>query len=184
MKGAPLFATGLLLLGCASSDPRYFSLEIWPGQVVGGPRRSVVVRSTEVSRYLQRDEIVRRSQDGRVTVDDRDWWSETLRTMLQRVLAADLAQRLPDAEVLGTEALGGEGATITLSVERFEPRSDGVLALAAHLAIQVAGHDRLLRRIAIEVMLPGRTTDDQVRAMSQAIGQVADVAASALARAP
>lgn len=172
----------LLLWGCASPDPRYFSLEREPGPVWHGPARTVLVRGVSVPRYLERDEIVRGSQAGRVRVSGNDWWSEPLRNMLQRVMAADLSQRLPDAEVLGTEALGGEGATVMLAIDRFEPDGHGALNLDGHLAIEVGGRDRLLRRVSLQVHLPNADIGDQVKAMSLALAQVADLAASALAR--
>lgn len=173
---------GLLLLGCSSPNPRYYSLETQSGRPVHSPARTITVRGVPVARYLERNEIVRSLQGGRIRVSDDDWWGEPLRNMLQRVLAADLAQRLPDAQVLGTQALGGEGATVLLAVERFEPGSDGAVILDGHLAIQVGGRDQLLRRIAITVTVPGSGMSGQISAMSQALGQVADIAAVALAK--
>lgn len=176
------FGLGLLVFGCSSPDPRYYSLETQPGQPLHSPARTVIVRSVPVARYLERNEIVRSLQDGRIRVSDDDWWGEPLRNMLQRVLAADLAQRLPDAQVLGTESIGGEGATVLLAVERFEPGRDGAVVLQGHLAIQVGGRDQLLRRIAIAVAEPGSGMSGQISAMSRALGQVADIAAAALAQ--
>lgn len=172
----------LLLWGCASPDPRYFSLEREPGPIWQSPARTVVVRSVSVPRYLERDEIVRSSDGGRVRVSSNNWWSEPLRNMLQRVLAADLSQRLPDVEVLGTETLGGQGASVLLAIERFEPDGTGALNLDGHLAIQSGGRDRMLQRISFRLALPGTGIGDQVRTMSFGLGQIADTAAAALAR--
>ena len=177
-----VFGLCLLVVGCSSPDPRYYSLETKPGWPFHSPARTVIVRGVSVARYLERNEIVRSLQDGRIRVSDDDWWGEPLRNMLQRVLAADLAQRLPDTQVLGTEALGGEGATVLLAVERFEPGSDGAVVLDGHLAIQVGGRDQLMRRIAISVAVPASGMSGQISAMSQALGQVADIAATALAQ--
>lgn len=173
---------GLLLAGCASPTPRYHALVAVPGPVRAAPPRVVMVRRIAVPRYLERDEIVTSSADGRVRVAENDWWSERLGSIVQRVLAADLAQRLPAEQVLGTESLGGEDVTVELAVERFEPVGDGTVALDGFLALGPSGRGRILRRVAERVTLSGTGIDAQVAAMSQALAIAADTAAVELAR--
>lgn len=170
----------IALAGCTSSDPRLFALEPQPGQVWAGSAGVVVVRRVPVPPYLDRDEIVQYTGKGRVHNAANDWWSERLGTMVQRVLAAELVQRLPGTTVLGTEALGGERATVALAVSRFEPAEGGAVALDGTLAIEVAGRPRVLLPVAVRVRLDATRTDAQVLAMSSALAEVADRVATVL----
>ncbi len=75
-------------------------MEPRPGLVQAGARRVVVVRGVGLPRYLEQQEVVRAAGQGRLRVAENDWWSEPLGEMLQRVLVANLAQRLPGTYVL------------------------------------------------------------------------------------
>jgi len=208
-----LLAT-LLLEGCASSSPDLYSLELRPGAVHAGPvlagpvlasarrvrqtggqiggqtgaRRVVVVRSVGLPRYLEREEIVRAASGTRLRVAGNDWWGEPLRAMLRRVLVADLAQRLPGADVLADEGsiAAHADAEVEVDVQRFDRDAGaddpgGLILLDGYAATTGPGRPHTLDRLRLSVPVAAGTTKAQVDAMSAALGQVADTIAGRLA---
>jgi len=198
--------TVLLLGGCASPSPNLYSLEPRPGAVhpgpvlAGGPtrlqaaiRRVVVVRGVGVPRYLEREEIVRAAGGTRLRVAGNDWWGEPLRVMLRRVLVADLAQRLPGADILADEGpiAAHPDAEVEVDVQRFDGDAGGrdaeggdpggPVLLDGYAAVTGPGRPRTLDRLRLSVPVAADTTKAQVDAMSTALGQVADRVAGRLA---
>ncbi len=178
-RRALLLLPAFVLKGCASSNPNLYSLDLRPGPVREGVRRMVVVRGVGLPRYLDREEIVRAAGGVRLRVAQNDWWGEPLRVMLRRVLAADLAQRLPSADVLGE---GGPiaarpDAEVEVDVQRFDRSPGGSVVFEGYASITGPGRPRALDRLHVEVPVRADTTEAQVDAMSTALGQVADVIA-------
>ena len=203
----------LLLGGCASPSPNLYSLEPRPGAVhpgpvlarpvlAGGPtrlqaamRQVVVVRGVGVPRYLEREEIVRGAGGTRLRVAGNDWWGEPLRVMLRRVLVADLAQRLPGADVLADEGpiAAHPDAEVEVDVQQFDSKASGrdagdpggPMLLDGYAAVIPAGigpgWPRTLDQLHLNVPVAAGTTKAQVDAMSTALGQVADAVAGRLA---
>src|SRR3954449_10637008 len=85
----------LALAGCRSANPNLYSLVVPPGPVLQGGPKVVALRDVSLAGYLDRQQIVRSSEDYRLTVAENDWWGEPFGGMLTRVLATGLAQRLP-----------------------------------------------------------------------------------------
>lgn len=181
-RGALLFLPALLLGSCASSNPNLYSLALRPGPVREGVRRTVVVRGVVLPRYLDREEVVRAAGGVRLRVAQDDWWGEPLRVMLRRVLAADLAQRLPSADVLGDEGpvAGRPDAEIEVDVQRFDRSPGGPVVFEGYAAVTGPGRPRTLDRLRAEVPVGADTTEAQVDAMSTALGQAADAIARRL----
>ncbi len=167
----------LLLTGCASPDPALYTLDVRPGQTRAGARRVIVVRSVGLPRYLDRPEIVRNSGEARMRVSANDWWGEPLGVMLKRVLARDLAQRLPGSNVL---ADGGPISVrpdleVEVEFERFDREPSGLIVLAGHVALAGGTGGGVLQRLNVVVPANGPATRDQVDAMSDALGQAAEI---------
>ena len=212
-RSAALLLVLLLALlpgGCASPSPDLYSLEPRPGVVHQGPllagrrpgppggtqagsRRVIVVRGVGVPRYLEREEIVRSAGGARLRVAGNDWWGEPLRVMLRRVLVADLAQRLPGADVLADEGpiAAHPDAEVEVDVQRFDRDANGENAsggdaggpvvFEGYAAITGPGQPRMLDRLRLQAPVATGTTKAQVDAMSTTLGQVADVIAGRLA---
>ena len=144
----------------------------------------VVVRSVEVPRYLEREEIVRIASQDRVAIANNDWWSEPLPAMLRRVMALDIAQRLPASNVLAGEGVIGlhPDAEVEISLEQFDRSENGQIALAGFVAIQFRNHQRSLDRFHVEKPDGGVSMAEQVKAMSLAWSEVATFVATRLAR--
>src|SRR6478735_3183563 len=93
----------LALAGCRSANPNLYSLAVPPGPTLAGGPKLVALREVSLAGYLDRQQVVRSSEDYRLTVSESDWWGEPLSGMLTRVLAAALAQRLPRSSVVAAE---------------------------------------------------------------------------------
>ncbi len=178
-----LLLPAVLLDGCASSSPNLYSLEPRPGPARTGRHQLVVVRGVGLPRYLDREEIVRVAGGARLRVAENDWWGEPLRAMLRRVLVADLAQRLPGADVLADEdtVATHPNAEVELDVQRFDRGPDGPVVFEGYVAVTGLGRRRNLERLHVETPVSTDTTKAQVDAMSTALGQVADAVALRLA---
>jgi uncharacterized lipoprotein YmbA len=172
----------LLLTGCASPNPNLYTLAARPGAVRAPGPALVVVRSIGIPRYMEREEIVRSAASDRLVVASNDWWGEPLAAMIRRVLAEDLAQRLPGSNVLGGDGVIGvqPDAEIEVTLERFERDASGAITLAGYAAIQRKGLPQSLVKVAVTVPGSGTAIADEVNAMSVALAQAADVVARSL----
>ncbi len=183
------YALAALLAGCASADPALYTLQPRPGAARVAPYASagktarpiVVVHSIELARYLERDEIVRSSEQVRLIVSRFDWWGEPLPAMLRRVLIDDIAQRLPNADVLADNSpiAAHANAEIQVAVQRFDGNGAGQVVFVGYAQVTRDGKP-VLDRLRFNVPTAAATVKDQVEAMSAALGQVADAVASRL----
>ncbi len=172
-----------LLVSCASPNPKLYTLDVPPGTVRRSGPRIIELRGIGLARYLERSQIVRSSENFRLDVLPNDWWGEPLDAMIGRTLARALTQRLPGSTVyLESGAISAEpDATVQVNVQRLDQGTDGAVHLIAQFA--VVRHASDTRGVTFEVPEHGATTSDLVAAMSEAIGQLADRIAAALAPA-
>jgi uncharacterized lipoprotein YmbA len=175
-----LFATGLLT-SCASPSPALYTLDVPPGPVRRGGPRVIELRAIGLARYLERSQIVRSSENYRLDVLPNDWWGEPLDAMIGRTLARALTQRLPGSTVfLENGAISAEpDATVQVNVQRLDQAANGAVWLIAQFA--VVRHAADTRGVTLQVPTRGATAADLVAAMSEAVGQLADRIAAALA---
>jgi uncharacterized lipoprotein YmbA len=175
----------LALLGgvasCASPNPNLYTLEPPPGPVRRGGPRVIELRSVGLARYLERSQIVRSSENFRLDVLSNDWWGEPLDAMIGRVLTRALSQRLPGSTVYSENgAISADpDVTLQLNIQRLDQDASGAVRLVAQFAVVRTTSDT--RAVTLEVPTHGPTTPDLVAAMSEAIGQLADRIAAALA---
>ena len=172
------------LARCASPDPAIYTLRAMPGAVVGSGPMAVKIARPGLAGYLDRPEIVRDSSVSRLTLNSGERWGEPLGDMMGRVLALDLAQRLPGSSVFteaGTISVD-PSATVELDVQRFDLDQSGAVILLAQVAVeQGRSHDPAFTRSLRMTVTPASTrTPDVVAAMSQTVGQLADSIASLL----
>jgi uncharacterized protein len=174
-------AAAWLLASCSSPSPRLYTLDVPPGPVRRGGPRVIELRSVGLARYLERSQIVRSSENFRLDVVPNDWWGEPLDAMLGRILVRALTQRLPGSTIyLENGAISTEpDATVQVNVQRLDADSRGAVQLVAQFAVIRRGADT--RGVTIEVPTGGPGTPALVAAMSEAVGQLADRIAAALA---
>ncbi len=184
LLGAPLAA---VLARCASPDPAIYTLRAVPGSPEPAGPAAVKVARPSLAGYLDRSEIVRDSSANRLTLNSGERWGEPLGDMVGRVLALDLAQRLPGSSVF-TEAGAisvDPSATVELDVQRFDLDASGAVVLLVQVAVeQGRSHDpSQTRSVQLSVQSASARTPDVVAAMSAALGQLADRVAGILAMA-
>ncbi len=174
----------LAVAGCTSADPAQYTLRAVPGQPAPGGPAAVKVARPGLAGYLDRPEIVRDSSSSRLELKSGERWGEPLGDMFGRVLALDLAQRLPGSSVFteaGTISVDA-AATVELDIQRFDLDPGGTVVLLAQVAVvQGRSHDPGgTRSIRVTVQPGSPGTPELVFAMSDALGQMADQVAAAL----
>ena len=178
------FLLGLLAAaapqGCSSPNPSLYTLEVQPGVVRRGGPKVVEIRSIGLARYLERSQIVRSSDNFRLDVLPNDWWGEPLDALIGRTLARSLTQRLPGSTVfLENGAISTPAdATVQVNVQRLDRDAAGIVRLTGQYAVVRRAPDT--KTIAIQAPAPGGTPAELVRAMSEAVGQLADQIAASL----
>jgi len=167
-----------LLAGCASPNPEFFTLAAEPGPVGHLALHGIEVRRVGLAGYLDRSEIVLSSAGFRLMLAQNQRWGEPLGSMLGRVFAEDLIERLPDADVF-TEAGAISTApdlVLEVDVQRFDAEANGELVLLAQVAVRRgdASAPAQARTLHLTVTPAGPTTRDHVAAMSRELGELAD----------
>ncbi|RQH07022.1 PqiC family protein [Paraburkholderia dinghuensis] len=105
MTRATVLAVCLIALfaiaGCRSPSPTYYVMH-GDAQRADPPvpaTMTVVVSPVTVPDVVDRPQIVTRTADNRIELNEYERWAEPLKTDIARVIAADLAQRLTTARV-------------------------------------------------------------------------------------
>ena len=177
MKRRSLLLLPLLMAGCASPDPLYFTLAARPGTAsIGGPRL-VELRRIGLAGYLDRSEIVRTNSDYRLRIADGERWGEPLGGLVARVLAEDLTTRLPGSSVFTSAGSisASPDATLELDIQRLDADQSGQVVLLVQVVVTHSGvHAASAQTIRLVVAPTGPATVDYVAAISTALGQLAD----------
>ncbi|MGH7154702.1 MAG: PqiC family protein [Acetobacteraceae bacterium] len=174
----------LTVASCASPPPSLYTLAIVPGIAQPGGARIVVLRQVSLARYLERPQIVRSSENYRLDVLSNDWWGEPLGPMIGRVLAEDLTQRLPGTTIFSESgAISPHAdATVEINILRMGLDASGALAFTAQAAVEASGsrHPPVTRTVNTTIPAAMSPTAVEVRAISIAIGRLADAIADML----
>jgi uncharacterized lipoprotein YmbA len=191
----PASLAAAALAGCASPSPAYYRLSARSGASLPGRGRQVQLRRVGIPGYLDRPGLVRAREGGRLDVADVESWPEPFGDMVTRVLAEDLALRLPG------DSVAAEGGALRIpanilaevQIQRFEAGPDGVVELLAQAAVRPRNQDaagsRTLRFRVPSDGAPGAGAKGPdaagvVAAMDLALGQLADSLAGMIAAMP
>ncbi len=178
---------GVVVSACSSPNPSLYTLAPVQGTVAGGGPKVVVLHQISVARYLERPEIVRSSENYRLDVAGNDMWGEPIAPMIGRILAADLTQRMPGTTFITSNgAISAQGnAAVEVNIQRMDTGASGALVFAAQAAVEFTAprQAEATRTINTTVPVASTATADEVRAMSIAIGQLADAIAQMLREA-
>jgi uncharacterized protein len=165
------------LAGCSSPNPKLYSIAPIDGQPRISTAAVVLLERVGLERYLERQQIVRSSENYRLEVMENEWWGEPLAAMLSRMLVTELGQRLPRSTVIsetGAVSVTAD-ATISVNVRRLDEDAAGRVVLQAQGAIAFKGRDKpLLRTFRFSVDPPSPGTPGEVAAISTAVAQLAD----------
>ena len=166
---------------CSSPNPALYTLEAPSGPTRRGGPKVIELRGVSLARYLERSQIVRSSENFRLDVLPNDWWGEPLDAMIGRTLARALTQRLPGSTVfLENGAISAPAeATVQVNIQRLDRDTTGGVRLLGQYAVVRKSNET--RGVNVEVPVRGATPADLVRAMSEAVGRLADQIAASLA---
>jgi hypothetical protein len=169
----------LVMLGsCSSPNPTLYTISMVPGQVMSGGPAVISIREIAIARYLERPQIVRSENDNQLDVRANEWWGEPLGAMLSRVLAEELAQRLPQSTVLGENGAinSTANATVEINVERLDATAPQTIQLIAHTYVSFSNSRArpVLKTVRAQATAQTPTMAGLVAAMSTAVGQLAD----------
>lgn len=170
----------LLLAGCGSSEPDYYTLGTWPGAAQAGGPLTLKVRTPGVASYLDRDYIVRSAPGSKLKLAKDSAWGEPLADMIGQTLAQDLQQRLPGTNVFTqTGAISTEAqAVLELDISQFAQDADGHAELTGALSVTRPDSGPSMSHVLHLVASPDTTTTGAMAtALSKLLGQVADEAA-------
>jgi uncharacterized lipoprotein YmbA len=190
MRTANLRVLLLLMAGpafvdaCTSPNPALYTLAPVSGTPQSGGPPVVVLHQIAVARYLERPEIVRSSEDYRLAVMANSTWGEPLAPMIGRVLTEDLSQRLPGTTVIDTNgAITAQAdASLEVSIKRMDIDATRALGFAAQAAVVFTNsrNGEAIRTVRTSVPLASPATSEEVRAISIALGRLADEIADML----
>ena len=125
----------LLLAGCGSSPPSKFyvlTADPVPQRSWTGAPKTVALGRVSLPGALDRPQIARRKGGNEIVFSDEERWAGPLDDMVRRVLADDLAARLPaGVTLIESAAKPPPGVTIAVEVSRFDAAESGNVTLAA-----------------------------------------------------
>lgn len=128
MPSRPLAAAlaVLLLAGCSSAKPRYYTLQApspaASSGVADSAQPAVLVGPVNLPEAVDRSQFVLRTGANTVDISDAHRWAEPLKSQIARVLIAQLSQQLGERRVaaLGMSAVGEQDLRVMLDIQSFE----------------------------------------------------------------
>jgi uncharacterized lipoprotein YmbA len=175
-----------LLAACAAPPSRYYALEapsLPPGQNATGV--SIAVGPATVAEAIDRPQLVVRRSGSKVDVLEEDRWADTPKREIPRVLAAHLANLLPNAQVAPYPQYAAAAAKwqILLDVQTFDalPGDEVTVEVVWTLRRDSDGQRNTWRMIEREPM-QGTSPEAVVAAWSRALTHLAEQMADQLKR--
>lgn len=125
-------------IGCASSpEPQFYTLFPRDGSRWAGPPLEVQLRRPALPGYLDRPQIVRHEQPGKLEFSGAARWGAPLEKIVGDILTQNLAQRLPSASVYGDSGAisASPDALVEVDIQRFELTGHASVELVAQVAV-------------------------------------------------
>lgn len=179
----------LVLMGCASSPPlHYYTLsEVAPATRLTSVGNPVPIRLDRVTipAELDRSQLVRRVDATRLQIVENDRWAAPLEDTIRRVLSADLAARLPPNMVANPyePSVGEKRLSLSVDIEEFYGNASCAVTLRAAWVLRQPDMQSSRGNEETQVPAGGNCEGGAAlpAAMSQALGQLSDRIAAAVA---
>lgn len=174
----------MLLAGCGSSPATdYYSLAAVSGKARSASLGTIEVRRPDIAGYLDRAEILTQWDGHRLQLTPNACWGEPLASMVGRVLAEDLTDRLRGSIVFSaaSDLSIPADTVIELALWKFDLASDGYVHLNALTSLRGSGPPAT-RVFALQARPATTDPDAVVAAMSDLLGQLADGIAELMTR--
>jgi len=181
-----------LATGCSSVPPtRYYVVTpLEEKAAASAPGPGVVVASVRLPQYLERPQLVTRSGDNQLQLEEFHQWGGNLAKDLTRVLAENLSQLLrSDGVVTAPHTLRARpDYRVEVELLRFERAADARVHLTAKWWLLRGADGAPLAgpttTLASEPLPASPTFDPTVAAMSRAYGELSRAIAQAIVRQP
>ncbi|MGF6999259.1 PqiC family protein [Paraburkholderia sp. GAS32] len=174
------------LYGCASSPKSdFYTLSPAAAQTDMPPAAPIAVLITVVTvpDLVDRPQIVVRSGDNKVDIDEFARWADPLKSQIPRVVRADLGQLL-NSPLVSTYAIGGDSASayrVQLDIQRFDAALGDAVTVDVLWSVAPPGKKPVLSgRSTVHEPCTGAGFDGVVAAYSRALGTVSRDIASAI----
>ena len=159
-----------------------------PERAISGTRPAVAIARPSLPGYLDRQQFVSRSADGRVVMNSAQLWAEPLDTGISRVMAANLGRIKNSLNIQPVESFitMDYDSLLEIRISRFEPDPAGGLILECTWKLQpVSGAVASPRpfRTVVDTAGPLSATGPQesrIAAMNEALARLAREVARAL----
>jgi uncharacterized lipoprotein YmbA len=192
VKQIALVVIAAVLAGCASSPPmRYYTLSAMPASSrLPAPRDMLPVRVDRVTipAELDRSQIVRRVDATRLQIVENDRWAAPLDETIRRVLSEDLAARLPEGIVANPNepSVGEKRQSLTVDISEFYGDAGCAVTLRATWVVKQSETETAHGTEESRTPAAGACSGASAipAAMSQALAQLSDRIAAAIAQSP
>jgi uncharacterized lipoprotein YmbA len=184
-----LLVSSLVSSGCATSpEPQFYTLFPRAGQAWPDRPLEVQLQRPGLPGHLDRPQIVRHEQPGKLEFSGADRWGAPLDGMIGSILVQNLAQRLPKASVYGESGAisSSPDALVEVDVQRFELTERGSVELVAQVAVHWPKTDAPARidRYSLNRSPTDRSTARLVTEMSGLLAELANAIARKLREGP
>jgi len=190
IKSFPLF-TVLLLGGCVShSPPANFYVLTATAQPhdLSMPEMLIGVGPVNLADYLKRKQLVNRSSEVRLQLDEFNRWAGELDRNITRVMAENLSRLLSVDAVLPYpwSASLELDYQIVLDINRFDFDEHGKVVLDVQWLIFAQSQNKLIdvQRQHFALTVTGTSQEAQVKAQSEALARLSRALARAIQSAP
>lgn len=180
----------LALAACAGRNApiRFYMLEPLagkaPASLPGEGLPPIGVGPVTMAAYLNRPQIVTRSEHNRLQINETRQWAENLRTAFPRVLVQDLAHLLGSDRVFSFpwRREARIRYQVVVDVDRFDGEQTRTAVLQANWYILDTSKNRIVAKHRTDIREPadGIGVDKLVEAQSRALGQLSRQIADAV----
>lgn len=174
------------LCACASSPKSdFYTLSPAAPQTANPPAApiAVLIGAVTVPDLVDRPQIVVRSGDNTVDIDEFARWADPLKSQIPRVVGADLGQLLNSA-LVSTYPMGGDSASayrVQLDIQRFDATLGNAVTVDVLWSVTPPGKTPTLSwRSTVHEPCTGAGFDGVVAAYSRALGTVSRDIATAI----
>lgn len=181
-----LFPVTLLTVSCGVLEPVKDTSDshvldpLVPGRSITGSHPSVAIARPSLPGYLDRQQLVTRTNDGRILMNRNQLWAEPLDTGISRVVAANLGRLENSLNIQPVESFitMDYGSLLEIRIARFEPDDSGTLVLECTWKLQpVKGPATNPRtyRTTVDPVSPISATGPQqprIQAMNEALARL------------
>ncbi|CAG9201227.1 conserved exported hypothetical protein [Paraburkholderia tropica] len=171
--------------GCSSPTPVFYSMhgDARMSEASVPATMSIVVSPVTVPDLVDRPQMVTRTADNRIELNEFARWAEPLKTDIARVIAADLSQRLATARVsvLDTGAGGLPQWYVRVDIVSIDSVPGDAVTIAAQWTVRPpAKGAALLGRSVAREPVGGRDDGALVAAHERALGAISEEIAAAI----